>query len=295
MKKPLFTGSGVAIITPMFADGSINYEVFGQLIEFQIAQQTDSIVVCGTTGEASVLNDEEHLAAIAYCVKQVNGRVPVIAGTGSNDTRHAVELSKEAAQRGANGLLQVTPYYNKTNQSGLINHFTTIAEAAGLPVILYNVPSRTGMTIKPETYKVLAEHPLFVGTKEATGDIAHIANVAALCGDDMPLYSGNDDQALPIMALGGLGVISVVANIMPKEIHNLCASFLAGDLAAARKAQLDILPLNNALFSDVNPIPVKEALNLMGYNAGPCRAPLGGLDDAAKQALTVQLQNYKLL
>lgn len=295
MKKQLFTGSGVAIVTPMGPDGSVNYEVFRNLIELQIQNDTDAIIVCGTTGEASTLNDQEHLDVIEYCVKTVNKRVPVIAGTGSNDTPHAINLSKEAAVRGTDGLLQVTPYYNKANQSGLIRHFTSIADAVGLPVILYNVPSRTGMTIAPATYKELAQHPLIVATKEASGDIAHIARVAALCGDELAMYSGNDDQIVPIMSLGGLGVISVLANVIPREIHDICHLYLAGRVQESGQQQLDILPLNDALFSEINPVPVKEALNLMGYNAGPCRMPLGEMAPKNRELLRLALQKAGLL
>ncbi|MGD9560337.1 MAG: 4-hydroxy-tetrahydrodipicolinate synthase, partial [Oscillospiraceae bacterium] len=206
MKKQLFTGSGVAIVTPMHENGDVNYAALGELIEFQIANGTDAIVACGTTGEAATLNDQEHLDVIEYCVKQVNKRVPVVAGTGSNDTRHGIELSREASRRGADGLLLVTPYYNKTNPDGLVKHFVVMAEAAGLPVIIYNVPARTGMTIPLAVYKELAAHPLFVATKEASGDIAYIANVAAACGQELGLYSGNDDQVVPILSLGGIGV-----------------------------------------------------------------------------------------
>lgn len=296
MKKiQLFSGAAVAIVTPMFPDGRVNFEVFDQLIEFQLANGTDAIVVCGTTGEASTLNDDEHLEVIEYCVKTVNKRVPVIAGTGSNDTRHAVELSKEASVRGADGLLQVTPYYNKTSQSGLVRHFTTIADAVGLPMILYNVPSRTGMSIRPETYWELAQHPLILATKEASGDIAHIANVAATCGDSLAIYSGNDDQILPILSLGGIGVISVLANVVPQDVREICHLYFAGRLAESLALQLQYIPLNNALFSDVNPIAVKEAVNMMGYAAGSCRLPLGTLADDKRAALQVQMEKAGLL
>lgn len=290
MKKQLFTGSGVAIVTPMNADGTVNYEVLGQLIEFQISSNTDAIIICGTTGEASTLNDEEHLDVIEYCTKTVNKRVPVIAGTGSNDTRHAIALSKGASIRGADGLLQVTPYYNKTSQNGLVQHFTAIADAVGLPMILYNVPSRTGMSIAPATYCELAKHPLILATKEASGDISHIANVAAQCGDGLAIYSGNDDQILPILSLGGIGVISVLANVVPQDVHDICHLFFAGRVNESIALQLRHLPLNNALFSDVNPIPVKEAVNLMGYAAGQCRLPLGTLAPDKKAALKTEMK-----
>ncbi len=294
-KKQLFTGSGVAIVTPMFPDGSINYEEMQKLIEFQLAGSTDAIIVTGTTGEASTMNDTEHLDVIEFCVKAVGKRVPVIAGTGSNDTRHAIELSKEASIRGADGLLQVTPYYNKANPSGLVRHFTTIADEVGLPVILYNVPSRTGMGISPATYKELAKHPLIVATKEASGDLSHIAKVAAACGDDLAIYSGNDDQILPILSLGGIGVISVLANVIPQDIHDICYLYFAGRLPESLALQLQYIPLNSAMFAEVNPIPVKEAMNLLGFNAGKCRLPLGELEDKNKELLKNEMNRLGLL
>ncbi len=290
MKKQLFSGAGVAIVTPMSPDGSVNYEVFEKHINFVVAGGSDAVIVCGTTGEASSLTDKEHLDVIEFCVKTVNKRVPVIAGTGSNDTMHGVELSKEASIRGADGLLQVTPYYNKTNQSGLVRHFTTIVDAVGLPTILYNVPSRTGMTIKPETYKTLAEHPLIVATKEASGDISHIANVAATCGDKLAIYSGNDDQIVPILSLGGIGVISVLGNVAPQEVHDICRLYLSGRVQESLELQLQMLPLNNALFSDVNPIPVKAAVGMMGFAAGECRLPLGQMNPAGLELLAKEMK-----
>ena len=295
MKKQLFTGSGVAIVTPMNADGSINYAELSRLIEFQIEKETDAIIICGTTGEASTMHDEEHLDVIEHCVKTVNKRVPVIAGTGSNDTRHAIELSKAASIRGADGLLQVTPYYNKANQNGLVRHFTAIADAVGLPMIVYNVPSRTGMTIQIQSYKELAKHPLILATKEASGDISHIANVAQACGNDLAIYSGNDDQIVPVMSLGGLGVISVMANVIPQEMHDLCHLFLSGRMQESLAMQLKYLPLNNLLFSDVNPIPVKEAVNMMGYAAGECRLPLGSMTEDKKAALRKEMENLGII
>lgn len=288
-KKQLFTGSGVAIVTPFHQDGSVNYDTFTRHIEFCIENGTDAIIVCGTTGEASTLNDEEHLNVIEHCVKTVGKRIPVIAGTGSNDTRHAVALSKEASVRGADALLQVTPYYNKTNQNGLVRHFTTIADEVGLPVILYNVPSRTGMNISIEAYKTLSEHPLIVATKEASGNFTAIANVAAECGDKLAIYSGNDDQIVPIMSLGGIGVISVMANVLPQDVHDICHLYLGGRAQESRELQLQRMPLNNALFSDVNPIPVKEAVNMIGFEAGPCRLPLGELSNDKKNNLREEL------
>ena len=225
MKQTIFKGSGVAIITPMLEDGSVNYPVLKELLEQQIAGGTDAIVICGTTGEASALNDTEHLDVIEFACATVNRRLPVIAGTGSNDTRHAVALSREAKSRGADALLQVTPYYNKTSQAGLVRHFNAVADAVGLPMILYNVPARTGMNIQPETYAELAKHPLIVATKEASGNVSAIAKTAALCGDELAIYSGNDDQILPLLALGGIGVISVLANVAPRETHDLPALF----------------------------------------------------------------------
>ncbi len=294
-KKQLFTGAGVAIVTPMNPDGAVNYDVFGQLIEFQITNGIDAIIVCGTTGEASTLDDAEHLDVIEYCVKAVNKRVPVVAGTGSNDTRHAISLSKEASLRGADGLLQVTPYYNKTNQSGLVRHFTAIADTVGLPMILYNVPSRTGMNIQPETYRELANHPLILATKEASGNISHIANVADVCGGDLALYSGNDDQIVPILSLGGIGVISVMANIIPREVHDICQLYFSGRIQESLEMQLQYLALNNALFSDVNPIPVKEAVGMLGYAAGACRLPLGSIAPQKKEALRQEMVKAGLL
>ncbi len=280
MKKEIFRGSGVAIVTPFNRDGSINFEEFAKLIDFQLENDTDAIIVCGTTGEASAMDDEEHLSCIEFCQKHVAGRVPVVAGVGSNDTRHAIELTKSAVALGVDGLLHVTPYYNKTNQSGLIKHFCIVAEAAkDTPIILYNVPSRTGMTIKPETYLELCKVENIVATKEASGDISAIAKTASLCGDNLALYSGNDDQIIPLLAFGGLGVISVMANVAPKQTHDICAEYFAGNTAKAAKLQLDMISLVDAMFCDVNPIPVKAAVNLLGYNAGECRLPLGSLDD----------------
>ena len=295
MKKQLFTGAGVAIVTPMFADGTVNFEVFDALIEFQIENSTDAIVVTGTTGEASTLNDSEHLDVIEHCVKTVNKRVPVIAGVGSNDTRHAIELSKGACVCGADGLLHVTPYYNKTSQNGLVQHFTAIADAVGLPMILYNVPARTGMSIAPATYKELAKHPLILATKEASADIAHIANVAALCEGELAIYCGNDDHVVPVLALGGIGVISVLSNVIPQEMHDMCHLYFSGRTQESRDIQLKYIPLNNALFCDVNPIPVKEAVNMMGYAAGACRLPLGALSDDKKAIVRNELQKTGII
>ncbi len=295
MKKCIFKGSGVAIVTPFNEDGSINYDMLKQLVEFQIEGGTDAIIACGTTGEASAMDDDEHLNVIEFIVNTVNKRIPVVAGTGGNDTRHAVNLSCEAAKRGADALLLVTPYYNKTNQSGLITHYNKIVDAAGIPSILYNVPSRTGMTIKPQTYKELAKNELIVATKEASGNLTEIARTAAICGDDLAIYSGNDDQILPIMSLGSLGVISVLANIAPKQTHDMCELFFKGDHKGSLKLQLEYMELVDAIFSDVNPIPIKAALNMMGYNVGNCRLPLGEMSESAKQLLNSALKNKGLV
>lgn len=294
-KNTIFTGAGVAIVTPMYADGTINYEKLGEMIDFQIANHTDSIIICGTTGESATMTDQEHIDCIAFAVKQTNGRVPVVAGAGSNDTGYAVELSKEAKNLGADALLQVTPYYNKTSQRGLIQHFTNIADATDLPIILYNVPSRTGVNITVDTYKVLCEHKNIVATKEASGNISHVAAVKAACGDNLDIYSGNDDQIVPLMSLGGKGVISVLSNIMPKETHDIVALYLEGKVQESANLQLDLLDLINALFSDVNPIPIKEAMNLMGWNVGECRLPLYPMEEKAKLKLAETLKKAKLI
>ena len=274
MKKTIFTGAGVAIVTPMNPDESINFEELGRLIDHQIENGTDAIVICGTTGESSTMTDQEHVDCIAYAVERTAGRVPVIAGAGSNHTSYAVWMSQEAKKAGADALLHVTPYYNKTSQAGLIRHFNTIADATDLPVILYNVPSRTGLNIAPETALELSKHPLINGIKEASGNISQVAKIAALCGDELNIYSGNDDQVVPLLALGGKGVISVVSNVAPELVHNCCQAFFDGDTAKARDLQLEMLPLSDALFCEVNPIPIKYAMNLLGWEAGECRLPL---------------------
>lgn len=291
----IFEGSGTAIITPFHTDGSVNFGKLEELIDFQLDNDTDSIIICGTTGEASTMYDEEHLECIKVAVDRVAGRVPVIAGTGSNDTRHGIKLTKNAARLGADASLQVTPYYNKTTQKGLIQHFTTIAGAADIPMILYNVPSRTGMNITPQTAYELSKCDFTVGIKEASGNISQVAQIAALCGDDLPIYSGNDDQIIPILALGGKGVISVLSNVAPKETHNLVRLYLDGKTDEALKLQLDFLPLIDALFSEVNPIPVKESLNLMGFEVGPCRMPLYPMDSSNIEKLKTALINCKFL
>ena len=280
MKKEIFTGSGVAIITPMNQDGSINYAELEKLIEFQIQNGTDAIITCGTTGESATMSHK---------------RVPVIAGTGSNDTAYAIELSQEAEKLGADALLVVTPYYNKASQHGLVKHFTAIADSVSIPMILYNIPSRTGCLIKPETYAELCKHPNIVATKEATGDITLIAKVAALCGDELAIYSGNDDQTLPILSLGGKGIISVIANICPQLSHDICAKYFAGDIAESRKLFLEHLELMDAMFMDVNPIVIKEAANLMGFDCGSCRMPLCDMTEQDHAKLVAIMKKYHLI
>lgn len=288
MKKTIFTGAAIAIITPMYPDGTVNYDKLGELLEEQIAKKTDAIVICGTTGESATLSGEEHMDVIKYAIKKVNKRIPVIAGTGSNDTAYAKEMSVDAEKAGADALLLVTPYYNKTSQRGLIAHFTAIADAVNIPIILYNVPSRTGCKIEVGTYKELAKHKNIVAAKEACGDISLVARLAN--ETDLDIYSGNDDQVVPIMALGGKGVISVASHVIPAEMHDMTEYALKGDFAKAREIQLKYLNLMNALFCDVNPIPVKTAMNLMGKEVGECRLPLIAPEEAKvnliKSALT---------
>lgn len=295
MKPVLFTGAGVAIITPFNEDQTVNYDKFAEIVEYQLKKGTDAIIVCGTSGEAKTLSTEEHVRVIKLCVEVVNHKVPVIAGAGSNDTRYAVELSNEAEKCGVDALLSVTPYYNKTSQRGLITHYNYIADRVSTPIILYNVPSRTGVNIKPETYAELAKHPRIVATKEANGDISQIAQTAALCGDDLAIYSGNDDQVTAIMSLGGKGVISVLSNVVPGIAHDIVQKYLDGDYIGSRKLQLEWLDLCNALFIDVNPIPVKEAMNMMGLNVGPVRMPLVEMDDKSKAVLRASLVKHGLL
>ena len=290
MKKPVFEGMASAIITPLNEKG-IDYELFAKLVEWQIAEGIDGIVVCGTTGEGSTLTDEEHKAAIEFMVKQVAGRVPVIAGTGSNDTDYAIELTKHACQIGVDGVLTVTPYYNKATQKGLIKSFTAIADASTVPVILYNVPSRTGVNIAPKTVLELSKHPNINAVKEASGDISQIAEIAHLCGDNINIYSGNDDQVVPIMSLGGKGCISVLSNLLPKETSEMCRLFREGDVKAAAELQLKYIPLINALFSEVNPIPVKAAMAKMGFCEDYLRLPLTPMEDAARENLYAQMKN----
>lgn len=295
MKKPVFTGAAVAIITPMHADGSVYYEELGRVIEDQIANHTDAIVICGTTGESPALDDAEHTECIRYAVQKVAGRVPVIAGTGSNDTRYAIQLSQKAQRDGADALLLVTPYYNKTSQAGLIAHYTAIANAVDLPCILYNVPSRTGCNLQPATLAELAKLPNINAVKEASGNISQVAEITELCGDELNIYSGNDDQVVPLMALGGKGVISVLSNVAPQFTHDMCVKWLAGDTAGSLAMQLQALPLCKALFADVNPIPVKWAMNRLGWQAGPCRLPLVEPSAAVQQRLETAMRDFGLL
>lgn len=295
MKNTIFKGAGVALVTPMNIDGSVNYEKLKELVEFQIENGTDAIISCGTTGESSTLNVDEHVEVIKTTIKQAAGRVPVIAGTGSNDTAFAVELSKEAESLGADGLLTVTPYYNKTSQAGLIAHYTKIADNVNIPIILYNVPSRTGTAFKPETYAVLADHKNIVGIKEANANLSMMANTIALCGDKIDIYSGNDDEVVPCLSLGGVGVISVLSNIAPKAVHDMCYHYFNGDVAAARDLQIKYYHVISALFSDVNPIPVKEAMNMMGLDVGECRLPLVRMSNDAQVKLRAELAKVNLI
>lgn len=294
MKKTVFTGAATAIITPLTKNG-IDYAQFGRLIDWQIEEGIDAIVVVGTTGEGSTLDDKEHKEAIKFCVERVGGKVPVIAGTGSNDTAYAIELTRYACEVGADAMLLVTPYYNKATQKGMIETFRTIADASTKPCILYNVPSRTGCNLLPESVAVLAEHPNIVGIKEASGNISQIAEIAALTKGKIDIYSGNDDQIVPIMSLGGKGVISVLSNIMPKETSYMCRAFMDGKIEESRELQLRLLPLVNALFSEVNPIPVKAALTAMGFCENYLRLPLTPMDKDKEQKLIELMKKENLI
>ena len=290
MKNTIFTGAATAIVTPLNETG-IDYEAFRKLIEWQIAEGIDAIVVAGTTGEGSTLTDQEHKDAIKFCVDVVAGRVPVIAGTGSNDIAYAISLTKFACEVGADAMLLVTPYYNKATQNGLIKSFTAVADASTKPCILYNVPSRTGCNLKPETCAVLAKHPNIVAIKEASGDISQVAAISRLCGDNLDIYSGNDDQIVPVMSLGGKGVISVLSNLLPRETSAMCHAYLDGDCKAALDMQLKYLPLIDSLFCEVNPIPVKAAMAAMGYCDNYLRLPLTPMEDANEQRLLADMRN----
>ena len=291
----IFTGSAVALITPFNPDGSVNFEKLKELIDFHLAHKTDALVVCGTTGEASTLTDEDQVECIRVAAEHVNKKVPVIAGAGSNDTAHAVNLAKACENAGADGLLLVTPYYNKTTQRGLIQHYTTVANAVNIPIILYNVPGRTGMSITPETCAELSKISNIVAVKEASGDISEVAKVAKLCGPDFDIYSGNDDQTLPILSLGGKGVISVTANVIPDEMHDLCEAYFNHETEKARDLQINILGLCDALFCEVNPIPVKGAMNMLGFGVGECRLPLYEMSDDHKSFVKKELEKLGLI
>mgnify|MGYP001007015957 CR=1 FL=1 len=295
MKKCVFTGSAVALVTPMNRDGSVNYEVLNKLIDFHVSHGTEAIVVCATTGESPTLTDEEHCKVVETVVRRVNKRIPVIASSGSNDTRQAAEVSKAMQDIGADALLMITPYYNKTSQIGLVKHFYYVADRVNLPIILYNIPSRTGMKIQPETYAELAKHPNIAGTKEATGDLALAAKTAALCGDNLTIYSGEDNLTLPILSIGGKGVISTTANVIPKEMDDICRLYFSGNFTESRRIFLKYLELMNALFVDVNPMPVKAAMNLIGWNCGGCRLPLTEVSAETKEFLHRTMQKYNLL
>ena len=289
----IFTGAGVAIVTPMKENGEVNFEKLGEILEEQIAGQTDAIIICGTTGESSTLTHEEHLDAIKYTIDKVNKRIPVIAGTGSNCTQTAIYLSQEAEKYGADGLLLVTPYYNKATQKGLIEHYTAIANSVKLPIILYNVASRTGCNIEPKTAAYLAEHvENIVAIKEASGNISQVAEIAALTQGKMDIYSGNDDQIVPILSLGGKGVISVLYNVAPQYTHDIVAKFMEGKVEESRDMQLKALPLIHALFCEVNPIPVKTALNLMGKEVGPLRMPMTEMEEAHQEVLKKAMKDF---
>ncbi len=292
----IFKGAGVAIVTPFHEDGSINYEKFEELVEEQIAGGTDAIIVCGTTGEASTLTHEEHLDLIRFCAEKVRGRVPVVAGTGSNCTKTAVYLSTEAEKYGVDGLLVVTPYYNKATQNGLFEHFKQIADSVKLPVILYNVPGRTGCNLQPQTVvRLCTEVSNIVGIKEASGNISQVVKLMALADGRLDLYSGNDDQVVPLLSMGGKGVISVLSNVAPAQVHNICQKFFNGDVEGSMKEQLRAIELCDALFCEVNPIPVKTALNLMGKDVGPLHMPLSEMEPKNVETLKTALKNYGLL
>ncbi|WP_434578972.1 4-hydroxy-tetrahydrodipicolinate synthase [Thermoanaerobacterium thermosaccharolyticum] len=292
---PVFKGSGVALVTPFTEDG-VNFNKLEELLEWHIKEGTDAVIICGTTGESSTMTEKERMDAIKFAVDKVAGRIPVIAGTGSNSTKHSIELSQYASSVGADALLVITPYYNKTTQAGLVKHFTEIAKNVDKPIIIYNVPSRTGMNVKPETYLEICKYvDNVVGVKEASSDIVQIAEIARIMGDKFEIYSGNDDQVVPILSLGGIGVISVTANIVPKKIHDMVMLYLNGDIETARKLQLELNPLNSAMFIETNPIPIKTAMNLMGFGVGPLRLPLVDMSEKNLDTLKSTLKEYRLL
>jgi 4-hydroxy-tetrahydrodipicolinate synthase len=292
MRKRVFTGSGVAITTP-FSENGVDFEKLGELIEFQISEGTDALIICGTTGEASTMPDEEHMSVIKFAVEKVNKRIPVIAGAGSNDTRHAIKLSQYAEEVGSDAILSVTPYYNKTTQKGLYEHFKAIAKSISIPIILYNVPSRTNLNINPETMQALCEFENIAAVKEC--NFHQVGDVINLCGPDFTVYSGEDSMVVPLLSLGGKGVISVMANIIPRFTRDMVHKYLEGDIESSRKMQLAVLPLIKALFSEVNPIPVKTAMNLMGMNVGKCRMPLVDMSDKNLELLKSELRNFGLI
>lgn len=289
----IFKGSGVAIVTPFNKEG-VDFESLGKLLDWHVENGTDAIIVCGTTGEASTMTLEERKSTIKFTVDKINKRIPVIAGTGNNNTAASIEMSKWAESVGIDGLLVITPYYNKTSEKGLVKHFETIADSVNTPIILYNVPGRTGMNIRPETLKTLCKHKNIVAVKEASGNISQIAKIKALCGDDLDIYSGNDDQIIPILSLGGIGVISVLANVIPKVVHNMCYAYLNGNVKEALDIQINSLDLANTLFIETNPIPVKMAVNLLGMNAGHLRLPLCEMDDNNLNKLKKSMTSYGL-
>ncbi len=294
MKKQIFKGSGVAIVTP-FTEDNVDFEKLGELIEFQIANDTQAIIICGTTGESPTMSLEEKKNAIKYTVEKVNGRLPVIAGTGGNNTKNVIELSQYAQSVGADGLLVVTPFYNKATQKGLVEHYTAIANSVNLPIILYNVPSRTGLNISVDTCVALSKLENIVAIKEASGNISQIAEISAKCGNELYIYSGNDDQILPILSLGGIGVISVIANILPKETNEICTSYFNGNVNKSKDLQLKYLDLMNTLFIEVNPMPIKQALNDIGYNVGNCRMPLCKMEEKNVELLRSSLKKVDLM
>ncbi|MBQ6937395.1 MAG: 4-hydroxy-tetrahydrodipicolinate synthase [Clostridia bacterium] len=293
--KSIFTGSCCAIITPFDKNGNPNFDALAKIIEQQIEGGTDAICACGTTGEASTMNDKEHLGVIEYIVKKVDGKIPVIAGTGSNDTRHGIALCKDAASLGVDGLLIVTPYYNKTSQRGLIHHYETLADSVDKPIILYNVPGRTGVNIAPSTLAALSDHPNIAGIKEASGNMAQVVEMVSLCGDKIDFYSGCDEINVPIASVGGKGAISVLANVAPKQTHDMIQFALDGNFKEAAKLQCEALDLINALFCEVNPIPVKEAMNILGFDAGPTRLPLYKMADENVERLRNSMKNYGII
>lgn len=295
MKEPIFTGAAVAIITPMNEDGSVNYDEFARFVDWQLENGTDAIVICGTTGESSTLEVDEHIECIRWCINYVNGRCKVIAGTGSNSTASAIEMSKEACKDGADALLLVTPYYNKTSQRGLVAHYKAIHDATDKPLILYNVPSRTGVNILPETAAEIAKLPRVNGIKEASGNLDQVEKIHKLCGDELNIWSGNDDQIVDLLERGGKGVISVLSNVCPQETHDIVAKYLDGDIEGSKALMEKYMKLAKTLFCDVNPIPVKEAVNMIGYKAGHCRLPLIDMTDENKTLMKETLEEYGLI